>query len=570
MGAGGQAVRRAGATTAGRVRLPWTTSACWRCSTTPSPPCVQRWTHSRTGARRAGKPGQYRLDLAADGAALPVLHGAGLAVLSEESGVDRRRALRAAGGDRPGRRLHQRAPGRALLRDEHLRARRRGPRVGVVVNLATGERYAAVRGGGAEKDGQAHRAVGLRGPAERHRGHLGLPGPPPGLGPVPGARRGLARVLRGGRGGARRLHGGRGAAPSTVGTTWPACSICREVGVVEGERDGRDLVVRDASSRRPIVAATPALAARLAAEERPVSDGSGECSGALRARKTWRTLEPLHGMIYFVPEAAEAYARLGITGRAGYFASRAAPMGAVHGRRRRLDLLQLQPRAGARGDPRVLGGGDARAAGRRPASPRSTQRSGGSWAMRSSTSEEMRRAADLARTAAEAGGRAGSEGRPLAAAHADVAWPDRAAPGAVARPVDPARVPGRRTRRAARGARPVGHRGTGHPRGRRRRAGARPALDAGLARRGVGRRRSMRCAGGAGSRRATSSASPSGARPSAGRSRTAPTRWRRRPTPCWARTLRRAARPGPALEQSPRRTAAPLRAPWRVVGPGWA
>ena len=34
-------------------------------------------------------------------------------------------------------------------------------------------------------------------------------------------------------------------------------------------------------------------------------------------------------MIYFVPEAAEAYAGLGITGRHGYFASRAAPMGAV-------------------------------------------------------------------------------------------------------------------------------------------------------------------------------------------------------------------------------------------------
>ena len=47
------------------------------------------------------------------------------------------------------------------------------------------------------------------------------------------------------------------------------------------------------------------------------------------ARKVWRTLEPYHGMIYFVPEAAEAYARLGITGRHGYFASRAAPMGAV-------------------------------------------------------------------------------------------------------------------------------------------------------------------------------------------------------------------------------------------------
>ena len=54
------------------------------------------------------------------------------------------------------------------------------------------------------------------------------------------------------------------------------------------------------------------------------SDGT-----ALLARKTWRTAEPLHGMIYFVPEAAEAYAALGITGRDGYFASRAAPMGAV-------------------------------------------------------------------------------------------------------------------------------------------------------------------------------------------------------------------------------------------------
>ncbi len=50
---------------------------------------------------------------------------------------------------------------------------------------------------------------------------------------------------------------------------------------------------------------------------------------AMRARKTWLTVEPLHGMIYFVPEAAQAYERLGIFGRDGYFASRSAPMGAV-------------------------------------------------------------------------------------------------------------------------------------------------------------------------------------------------------------------------------------------------
>lgn len=47
------------------------------------------------------------------------------------------------------------------------------------------------------------------------------------------------------------------------------------------------------------------------------------------ARKTWRTLEPIHGLIYFSPVAAEAYAELGVVGRSGYFASRSAPMGAV-------------------------------------------------------------------------------------------------------------------------------------------------------------------------------------------------------------------------------------------------
>ena len=46
------------------------------------------------------------------------------------------------------------------------------------------------------------------------------------------------------------------------------------------------------------------------------------------ARKTWRTLEPIHVMIYFVPEAVEHYRLAGIADRqAGYFASRSAPLG---------------------------------------------------------------------------------------------------------------------------------------------------------------------------------------------------------------------------------------------------
>ncbi|MFI7697842.1 hypothetical protein [Nonomuraea sp. NPDC049480] len=45
------------------------------------------------------------------------------------------------------------------------------------------------------------------------------------------------------------------------------------------------------------------------------------------ARRAWRRLEPLHGMIYFVPEAADRYAKLGLTGMSGYFASRGAAFG---------------------------------------------------------------------------------------------------------------------------------------------------------------------------------------------------------------------------------------------------
>ncbi|MFC5834855.1 SCO6745 family protein [Nonomuraea insulae] len=46
-------------------------------------------------------------------------------------------------------------------------------------------------------------------------------------------------------------------------------------------------------------------------------------------RLAWQTLEPVHGMIYFFPEANAAYKQLGLTGRMGYFASRAAALGPI-------------------------------------------------------------------------------------------------------------------------------------------------------------------------------------------------------------------------------------------------
>src|SRR5436305_15281451 len=48
------------------------------------------------------------------------------------------------------------------------------------------------------------------------------------------------------------------------------------------------------------------------------------------ARQAHRALEPIHTLVYFVPEAGERYTALGLKGgMRGYFASRSAPLGVV-------------------------------------------------------------------------------------------------------------------------------------------------------------------------------------------------------------------------------------------------
>jgi hypothetical protein len=152
---------------------------------------------------------------------------------------------------------------------------------------------------------------------------------------------------------------------------------------------------------------------------RPLTTDDG--AAALRARRTWRTLEPMHGMVYFVPEAAEAYGRLGIGGRAGYFASRAAPMGAVPADVVVSTFFNFNPELVHAAIPSSW----ATAAPADLVMARFTVADGAFRRLLGDgivESEEMRRAAALARTAAEEAGRR-MEGRPLAAAHADVAWP---------------------------------------------------------------------------------------------------------------------------------------------------
>ena len=147
-------------------------------------------------------------------------------------------------------------------------------------------------------------------------------------------------------------------------------------------------------------------------------------AGALLARKTWRTLEPLHGMIYFVPEAAEAYARLGITGQAGYFASRAAPMGAVTAEVVVSTFYNFNPELVHAVVPRCweIATPVALVRARFAAVDAAFRRILGEEMV---ASEEMERAAELARTAAEEIVRR-VEGRPLAGAHVNIAWPHAA------------------------------------------------------------------------------------------------------------------------------------------------
>ena len=212
------------------------------------------------------RPGQYHLDLAADGAALPILHGAGFAVLSEESGMTGESTSRflavidpVDGSTNAHRKIPFYATSICVLDAE-------GPLVGLVVNLATGTRYAAVRGGGADRDGAALKPSGCQELSSAIVGISGFPGHHPGWAQF--------RTL-----GAASLEfcavaEGVLDAYMLVGRStlygWDYLAgllICQEAGAVVVERDGAELVVRDDAPRRPIAAATSQLAAQLWKEE---------------------------------------------------------------------------------------------------------------------------------------------------------------------------------------------------------------------------------------------------------------------------------------------------------------
>lgn len=139
------------------------------------------------------------------------------------------------------------------------------------------------------------------------------------------------------------------------------------------------------------------------------------------ARKTHRTLEIIHGLIYFAPEAVEAYAALGVTGRSGYFASRSAPMGAASAELVIATFFNFDPGLVRRAMDGVwdIVSPEKLLAARFEAAGAMLRRAGGDAA----TGAGIEEAAGLARTAAEEACKHLS-GKPLFAGHASLAWPD--------------------------------------------------------------------------------------------------------------------------------------------------
>jgi len=141
------------------------------------------------------------------------------------------------------------------------------------------------------------------------------------------------------------------------------------------------------------------------------------------ARKTWRTLEPVHGMIYFVPEADQCYESVGLEGnRMGYFASRAAAMGPVPAEVVVATFYNFNPTLVRGAIPRAwsLAAPADILTARLDAVDRALQRVFGVDVLKSA---EIAEAAGLARQAAEAA-TTHAHGRPLFAGHAALAWPD--------------------------------------------------------------------------------------------------------------------------------------------------
>ena len=138
------------------------------------------------------------------------------------------------------------------------------------------------------------------------------------------------------------------------------------------------------------------------------------------ARRMWPAFETYHAHIYFVPEAAEAYRRLGLKGGwMGYFASRSAPLGPASAELVTAIFFNFHPAMVARALPDAWGVAS-------PEDVLAARLQTADVALRRLIPEHVgspaeAEAATLAREAAEAPALAG---RPLFAALRALPWPE--------------------------------------------------------------------------------------------------------------------------------------------------
>lgn len=211
--------------------------------------------------------GQYTHDQIADAAAVPVLLDGGVSVLSEESGYhEGRHAVTVVmdpvdGSTNAARGLPWWATSLCAV-DEH------GPWVALVADQASGSRWAAVRDGGAFRDGVRITRPETPPLAESIIGFDGLP--PFHFGwwqyrTFGALALDLCAVADG------RLDGYVPCAAAGV-PEWDylaAALVCREAGAAIVDLHGRDLVALDHDARRiPVAAGDPALLEHLLAARR--------------------------------------------------------------------------------------------------------------------------------------------------------------------------------------------------------------------------------------------------------------------------------------------------------------
>lgn len=206
---------------------------------------------------------QYRSDVVADAAALEVLRGAGLGVLSEESGASSAGPTGLVAVLDPVDGSTNAARGIPWFATSVCVVDESGPLAALVANQANGVRYRAVRGEPATRDG---RPISPRPTTELGRSVLGLAGYPPRyLGwrqyrALGAAALDLCCVADG------TLDGYLDCSESGHGV-WDylaALLVCSEAGAVVADAERRDLLVMDHSARRsPVAGATAELVRAL-------------------------------------------------------------------------------------------------------------------------------------------------------------------------------------------------------------------------------------------------------------------------------------------------------------------